>query len=355
MRCNTSRMNSWHSWSPNGKWLVFSSKCNSAYTQLFLTHVDSEGRSSPAVVLAQFTAPEKAANIPEFVNASPGAIQKIRQRFVDDTSFLYAGQVNARTGFHDAALRDLQKAIELNPKNVAAHIAAGNSLAKLGKLDEAEQHFVRAIEIEPDNPRAHEGLGNVLAQQRKFQAAVASFREALRLDPNLAVAHFRLGVVLMDLGQPDEARKHLLEAVRLDPLDARASYSLGVAFASLGKPSDAATHLRRAVELEPDFVFALVRLASILATSSDPAIRNAEEAVRLATRACKLTQYEGPTELATLSEAYAAAGRVREAVATAERALEAARKTGDGNLAEAIRQRIDLYQRGESFPESPPR
>ncbi|MGA2659910.1 MAG: hypothetical protein ABSH34_20595, partial [Verrucomicrobiota bacterium] len=37
---NTSRMNSWHSWSPNSRWLVFSSKCQSPYTQLFLTHID---------------------------------------------------------------------------------------------------------------------------------------------------------------------------------------------------------------------------------------------------------------------------------------------------------------------------
>src|ERR1039457_3656587 len=31
MRCNTSRMNSWHSFSPNGRWLVFSSKSRSPY------------------------------------------------------------------------------------------------------------------------------------------------------------------------------------------------------------------------------------------------------------------------------------------------------------------------------------
>ena len=38
MRCNTDEMNSWHSWSPNGKWLVFSSKANGPYTQLAHAH-----------------------------------------------------------------------------------------------------------------------------------------------------------------------------------------------------------------------------------------------------------------------------------------------------------------------------
>ena len=46
LSCNTNRMNSWHSFSPNGRWLAFSSKANSAYTQLFLTHIDEQGRSS---------------------------------------------------------------------------------------------------------------------------------------------------------------------------------------------------------------------------------------------------------------------------------------------------------------------
>lgn len=82
LRCNTSRMNSWHSWSPNGKWLVFSSKAWSDYTQLCLTHIDENGESTPPVLLAHLTAPNRAANIPEFVNMSPKAIVKIREQFV---------------------------------------------------------------------------------------------------------------------------------------------------------------------------------------------------------------------------------------------------------------------------------
>lgn len=67
MRCNNPGMNSWHSWSPNSRWLVFSSKRHSPFTQLFLTHIDEQGRSSPAVRLSHMTAPDWAANVPEFV------------------------------------------------------------------------------------------------------------------------------------------------------------------------------------------------------------------------------------------------------------------------------------------------
>ena len=39
LQCNLPLMNSWHSWSPNSKWLVFSSKALSPFTQMFLTHI----------------------------------------------------------------------------------------------------------------------------------------------------------------------------------------------------------------------------------------------------------------------------------------------------------------------------
>ena len=56
------------------KWLVFSSKRNGPYTQLWLTHIDVNGESTPPVVLDQFTAADRAANIPEFVNAKENIV-----------------------------------------------------------------------------------------------------------------------------------------------------------------------------------------------------------------------------------------------------------------------------------------
>ena len=82
MRCNTRRMNSWHSWSPNSRWLVFSSKAFRPFTQLFLTHIDENGMDTPPVLLRDFTPSYRAANIPEFVNIKPGSIRKIDPRHI---------------------------------------------------------------------------------------------------------------------------------------------------------------------------------------------------------------------------------------------------------------------------------
>ena len=77
MRSNTRLMNSWHSFSPNGRWLVFSSKSNTPYTQMFLTHIDENGNDSPAILVPNSTAANRAANLPEFVNIPYDSLMKI--------------------------------------------------------------------------------------------------------------------------------------------------------------------------------------------------------------------------------------------------------------------------------------
>lgn len=78
MTCNRINMNSWHTWSPNGRWLAFASKNRSMHTELYLTHVDENGVDSPSIRLSRFSHPTMAANIPEFVPFQPDAISQIR-------------------------------------------------------------------------------------------------------------------------------------------------------------------------------------------------------------------------------------------------------------------------------------
>ena len=81
MNCNTSgKMSSWHSISPSDRWMVFSSKANGPYTQLWLTHIDKNGNDTPPVLLDGFTIQERAANIPEFLNIPQEKMQKISNR-----------------------------------------------------------------------------------------------------------------------------------------------------------------------------------------------------------------------------------------------------------------------------------
>ena len=78
--------NSWHSWSPNSRWLVFSSKAydgsprafDGSPTDLALTHIDANGNDSPRLILTQMRDGEGlSANLPEFFNIKPGQLEEI--------------------------------------------------------------------------------------------------------------------------------------------------------------------------------------------------------------------------------------------------------------------------------------
>ena len=137
LQCNTRRMNSWHSWSPNGRWLVFSSKANGPFTQLFLTHIDEEGCSTPPVVLDRLTAPDRAANIPEFVNARSDAIRKIHEQFLDDESFCRAAEQFQRENEDENAIRNFEIALKYNSRNLQARMELGTYYLDQGRLEEA--------------------------------------------------------------------------------------------------------------------------------------------------------------------------------------------------------------------------
>jgi hypothetical protein len=71
LKCNFNSMNSWHAWSPNSKWVVFTSKSLSPYTDMFLTHIDQKGNASIPVLVDKARVNYRVSNYPEFVNIRP--------------------------------------------------------------------------------------------------------------------------------------------------------------------------------------------------------------------------------------------------------------------------------------------
>jgi len=315
LRCNTTRMNSWHSWSPNGKWLVFSSKANSAYTQLYLTHIDEQGNSTPAVLLDQFTSADRAANIPEFVNAKPSAIKKIHEQFLNDYSFVRAGNEFYKHGETDNAIEEYRNALALNPNNVEAHQKLGFLLYNVKVKDkEGMAHLSKAIQLDPGNPRAHHDLGMALLHQRRFDEAIGHLSTALQLRPqgldeqyNPVNMHYYLGQAFLLKGDSKEAQVVLSKAVSLDPNHVQARYRLALALADQGKFDQALTHYSKAVEIRPD-VDTSAALHYLLAMH------------------------------------YAEARRFHEAILSAQKALELARAAGEKQLTEKIQEQLEFLK-----------
>lgn len=376
LRANTPRMNSWHSFSPNGKWLVFSGKPDSAYTRLYLTHIDENGESTPAVVLDHLTSPDRAANIPEFVNAAPGAIARIREQFVNDVSYARAAWEFLKSNDYQGAERQARRALELNPKNADALHHLGLALFGLRQYDEAVRRLSEAAQIKPQDAEIRIQLGVGQLGAGNLTDAVLNLRKAVEIAPDNGEAHFNLGVAMFRMGNRSEAIKQWQESVRLRPDDHEAHFNLALVLEQDKRIDQAIEHYRLAVKAKPDYVMAQGNLGLALCTKgslpeglvhlakaveldpSNTAIRHnlAITLGRLGRHDQAIAQWQyilqrevGNAEaLVYLGVEYAQTGQFEKASRALDDALQTARAAGNEKLASQVAEQIRRLEQTRS-------
>ncbi|MCX5645603.1 MAG: tetratricopeptide repeat protein [Phycisphaerae bacterium] len=370
LRANTKRMNSWHSFSPNGKWLVFSGKPDSPYTRLYLTHIDEQGESTPAVVLDRLTAPDRAANIPEFVNADPSAIRHIREQFIDDVSYARAAWEYYKSGDYEGAERQARKALELNPQNGDALKYLGLALFGREQSEEALRYLSEAAQSKPNDGEIQVDLGAILVARNRLEEGIPHLRRALELTPDRAEAWFNLGVAEFRRGNKQEAMKCWLRAVELKPDDYASQNNLALMLDEQGNKDEAIKHYRKAAQLKPDDATAQVQLGTALCAkgatqeglaylSNAVNLNPANNAVRLtlASTLARLKQHDqaiahllrilrldprNTDALVCLAVSYGETSQRDKALGCLEEALRIAQSAGNQRLAEQIAQQIEL-------------
>ena len=257
MRCNSpGKMNSWHSWSPNGRWLVFASKANGPYTQLWLTHVDADGHDAPPVLLEWFTAPDRAANIPEFVDTTLDKFALIRAEFADYDTYLQIGLVQMRLGQHAEAVKGFRSALQEKPGDFRATFFLGMCLKSLGQDAEALRCARSAVRLDPNHAPARGLLGLLLSRKGQYKEAIGQMEASLRLSPGVALFANNLAWLLATC--PDGTFRNGRRAVELARQACKAGGglmssrldTLAAAYAEVGRFDAAIRMANLAIEIE---------------------------------------------------------------------------------------------------------
>ncbi len=284
MNCNTSLMNSWHSFSPNGRWMVFSSKVNTPYTQMFLTHLDEEGNDTPPILIPNSTAQNRAVNIPEFVARDFDALDVIEVPAVKHYRGLHDALILMDDGRFEEAIPLLERALEKDPKFSRALIALGYSLLKTNHIDEARTKLLRAIDLAPESSLAHVNLGLTFLEQGLTVDAADQFEIAAGMSPEDSLALFNLGLVRIEQGELDAARRALEGAAEIEPRNPDVRNALGGVFERQGELEAAAGQFRLALREDPNHVLAGANLAKtlILLDRGDEALAQLRRAVEAA-------------------------------------------------------------------------
>ncbi len=119
-------------------------------------------------------------------------------------------------GRYEEALRAIDMALDINPRNEVAWVNKGNALTKMGRLVDALRSFNAAIKVHPNYEVAWNNKGNALARLGKYEEALQSYERALEIDAAYRGAWVNKGFVLTKLGRFDEAASCADRALHLD-------------------------------------------------------------------------------------------------------------------------------------------
>jgi tetratricopeptide (TPR) repeat protein len=270
-------------------------------------------------------------------------------------------------GGHDDAAQPLiteaekhgHTAVALAPLVPHAYSTLAEALRLQGRYQEALDTQLQPLRV------AHERVGDVPPERLpqimgrdyfvlgrlyhlldRNEEAASAYRMSLQIRPVEAVVWRSLGQVLVRLERYGEARDVFQRLVELTPNDFAAQGSLAALAERTGDRAAAERAYTRALPLAQDageriqIMTRMIRLLTEpLATESD-----VERATRLAEQLLTMTGGANPAALDVLASVHARAGRIEEAIRTAEQAAERARSMGQSEVAAQIESRLDEYR-----------
>ena len=201
----------------------------------------------------------------------------------------YLGQLHTLIGDGTRATEFFERAVDLQPTNVATLVSLGRAYLDQGRPEAAERLFDQALLLEPSSGAVLAGMGRAALAQRDYRGAVEPRASSLRYP--LAMAHRALGNVetaerhlrLRGEGEPTLVDPLMLEFVDVlggvVPLKRR-----GVDALNAGRLDAAAGAFRAAIALEPDNPELRQWLSTTLFTAGDipGAVEQLEETLRRA-------------------------------------------------------------------------
>jgi len=111
------------------------------------------------------------------------------------------------------ALKEFEKAVQLDPAYVEAHLNIGAIGLSSRQYDKAQKSFEQVLKLKPDNVDATVGLGVALRGQKKFDEAETYYKKAGQLDPKNCSIPYNLGLLYQDYkADPTGANTNLKQA-----------------------------------------------------------------------------------------------------------------------------------------------
>jgi TolB-like protein/Flp pilus assembly protein TadD len=186
----------------------------------------------------------------------------------------------------EKALRDFQRAFDLDPSFADAAAGIGAAYLNLGVFgymtpaiayEKSRQATELALKMDPNLAIAHATLGAIHDNyDGDLAGADRELKLARALAPNDASVLFTSSIVSGHMGHSDEALKFLNASMERNPLFPGTYVILGIWQLGAGRLSEAETSLRRTLELDSSNVYVHYLLGNVLLARRQPEAALAE-------------------------------------------------------------------------------
>ncbi|KAK9748277.1 hypothetical protein RND81_02G047000 [Saponaria officinalis] len=152
---------------------------------------------------------------------------------------------------HDTALKNFQRAVQLNTKFAYAHTLCGHEHVALEDFESGIRSFQSALLVDSRHHNAWYGLGMVYLRQEKFEFAEHHFRVAFQINPRSSVIMSYLGTALHYLKRNEEALLMMEKAILADKKNPLPMYQKAIILYSMDKYDEALEVLEELKEYAP--------------------------------------------------------------------------------------------------------
>ncbi len=259
------------------------------------------------------------------------------------------GVCNAMQGRYAVAEENYRTALKLDENQNFARIGLGRALFARDQLEGCVEQLQAAVAIEPTALDAQYYLGEACRRLERWDQSQIAFETTLAISPGFLDGEIGLANLARDRGRFDEAAGRYAGILQREPAADAAALGWARLFRKMGQPSDAVDILEVLLERSPNYVDGLLELAEIRRTAEPPTLRNFSRSIKLAERACELTNRQKVAPLRSLALAQAAGGEYEQAIETAEAALKIARESKSEAFAEELTRELDRLRTEHSL------
>lgn len=179
---------------------------------------------------------------------------------------------------YQAAIADLEQALEYDPAATAVHYPLAMAYRGAGQIEKAKSHLLPqgSGELKPpdplmsevdaaiESPIAYELRGDRELEAGDWEKAIADLRRGLTIAPDEAVLRHKLATALAMKGDTTGAIAQFQETLRRTPTYAKSHYSLALIYEGQGQADRAVDEFSRAIAVDPNYVEAHLQLAQLL-------------------------------------------------------------------------------------------